>query len=121
VSRRKGKRVKYTFVTLTKQAYQAIGGRFDAHLAAQCAYYPRIAFNKLVCEGCSLREPKSSCKRAHILLDTNLKRCELCYEMDDEVVLVEHHTLHPTCLEKVLKACEASERSEDVRRTKEGV
>lgn len=114
-SRRKSKKVRHTFVTLTHQAYRALGGKFDAKLAGECAYYPRLAFNKLVCEGCSLNEPKCSCRRSHILEDTNLRRCELCWEVDDQVILVEHHTLHPWCLEKVLNAYEKAERSEDGR------
>lgn len=112
-SRRKGKKVKRAFLTLTKQAYQAAGGRFDLNLAIQCAYYPRLAFNKLVCEGCSFDEPRCSCIRAHILEDSNLRRCELCFGIDDGVILIEHHTLHPLCLQRVLDACEEAERSEE--------
>jgi len=103
---RKRKKVVRNFITLTKQAYLQVGGRFDVNLAAACAYYPRMAFGKLVCEGCDPDYPNGGCRRAHILEDSNLRRCELCYMVDDSVVLVEHHTLHPECLEKVLLAAE---------------
>lgn len=105
---------KKPFVTLTMQAYLSVGGQFDRDLAAQCAYYPRVAFGRVVCANCTFDYPKESCKRAHIMQDTNLRRCELCHLVDDNVILVEHHTLHPACLERVLQASrEATERSED--------
>ena len=104
MGRGRRKKVKNVFETLTIQAYKHTGGQFDRRLAAQCAYYPRFGFGRLVCINCSFEEPHPSCKRAHILRDTDLKRCELCGMRDDTVILTEGHTLHPECLERVLEA-----------------
>ncbi len=101
---RKRKKVKRTFITLTHRAYAQAGGAFNRELASQCAYYPRFFFNKLLCLGCSLSSPKESCKRAHILEDTNIKRCELCWEVKEDVELIYHHSLCPACLERVIEA-----------------
>jgi len=106
VGLRKRKKVVKQFDTLTMKAYAQVGGRFNRDLAAACAYYPRLAFGKLICEGCDPDYPRGGCHRAHILEDSNIRRCELCYLVDDSVILVEKHTLHPDCLEKVLAAAE---------------
>jgi hypothetical protein len=51
------------------QEYSRRGGKVDEEMIHQCGYYPGPPS---LCNRCSMAAPNSRCKRAHILVDTQI-------------------------------------------------